>query len=108
KLTILDILGRPIAFHRCLVPVTGSVTAALMLSQAVYWTRHTNNPQGWFYKSIREWEEETGLTRREQETARKRLRNTGFWTEKLTGVPATVHFRIDAEKLAVALGQFAQ
>ena len=35
-LAILNTLDRPIAFHRCFVTLTGSVTVALMLSQAVY------------------------------------------------------------------------
>ena len=33
---LLQLLDRPIAFHRCFVTLTGSVTAALMLSQALY------------------------------------------------------------------------
>jgi len=99
-----DLLDRPIAFYRVFVMSTGSVTGALMLSQAVYWSKRTDDAEGRFYKSIKEWESETGLTRFEQETARRRLRETGFWSEKLRGVPATVHFRIDAEKLAAALG----
>ena len=38
--TIWPLLGRHIAFHRRLVDLTGNVKAALLLSQAVYWTRH--------------------------------------------------------------------
>jgi hypothetical protein len=96
---IFQILAPPIAFHRCLVPVAGSVNAALMLSQALYWTSKTKDPQGWFYKSGVDWEEETALSRSEQEIARKLLRNSGFWQEKLRGVPATLYFRVDCEIL---------
>lgn len=117
--TILEILDRPIAFHRCFVTIpfefkdkkTGRVVsgelgvhAALMLSQAFFWSNRTDDAEGWFYKSIKDWQSETGLTRFEQETARHRLCGTGFWVEKLRGVPATVNFRIDAKKLAAALG----
>jgi len=35
----IDILDRPIAFHRCFVEITKSVAGALLLSQAVYWQR---------------------------------------------------------------------
>jgi hypothetical protein len=100
---ILELLTRPIAFHRIFARITGSVTAGLMLSQAWYWTRHTEDPEGWFYKSIAEWEDETGLTRREQETARRRLRETGLWKEQLAGRPPIVHFRLDLDKLAAAV-----
>ena len=96
---LLNLLDRPIAFHRCLVEPAGSVNAALMLSQALYWSKRTRDPRGWFYKSADEWEEETGMTRRAQEFARKLLQKTSFWKEELRGVPATLHYRIDIENL---------
>ena len=67
---LLQLLDRPIAFHRCFVTLTGSVTAALMLSQALYWQRRCKEPEGWWYKTLEEWTEETGLNRRETEAAR--------------------------------------
>lgn len=90
---------RPVAFHRIFVDLTGSVQAALMLSQAFYWSKRTTLPDGWFYKPTAEWTEETGLTRHEQDTARKFLKKTTFWKEKLAGVPAKCHFKVD--KLAL-------
>jgi hypothetical protein len=95
---LLELFDRPIAFHRVLVTITGSVNAALMLSQAIYWSRRTRDPQRWFYKTIEAWEAETGLTRREQETARKKLKP---WLQTaLRGVPATLHFRVNESSLA--------
>lgn len=104
---ILEILSPPIAFHRCLVRVTGSVNAALMLSQALYWTPRTKNPEGWFYKSQKDWEEETGLSRREQDTARKELRNKGLVEEQLKGVPATLYYRVCFDILESSLAHYA-
>lgn len=104
---ILQILAPPIAFHRCLVKVAGSVNAALMLSQAIYWTPRTKDPNGWFYKSQKDWEEETGLSRSEQEIARKQLKTTGFWQEQLRGVPATLYFCVDCEILQTRLQDFS-
>jgi hypothetical protein len=104
---LLDVLDRPIAFHRVFVTLTGSVTAGLMLSQGLYWTRikRRDDPasDGWFYKTQAEWEEETGMGRSEQETARKRLRQMLFWQEERRGLPAKLYFRIDLERLAEAL-----
>lgn len=97
---LTGLLDRPIAFHRVFVTLTGSVAAALMLSQAIYWSLRTKDPNGWFYKTQEEWEEETGLTRREQETARKQLRGTGFWQEDRRDVPAKLFFRIDKTVLS--------
>lgn len=101
KLT--DLLDRPIAFHRSLVPVAGGVLPALMLSQAVYWTKRTSDPDGWFWKTQDQWEEETGMGRREQETARARLRETIFWKEDRRGIPAKGHYCVDLDLLVGAL-----
>lgn len=105
---IKELSERPIAFHRIYVALTGSVNAALMLSQAVYWSGRTTIPEGWFYKTSEDWEDETGLGRREQDTARKQLKQTGFWNEKLKGVPATIHYQIDMEKMVFSLAECAK
>lgn len=98
---LLRMLDRPIAFHRIFVDITGSVTAAVMLSQAYYWSRRTKQPGNWFYKSAKEWTEETGLSRKEQETARRSLRQFDWWQEekrKANGAP-TIHYRINLDGL---------
>lgn len=91
----LDSFDRPIAFHRGFVTLTGSVTAALMLSQAVYWQRRTHDPEGWWWKTMEDWTEETGLSRKEQESARRRLKTIGLLEEERRGVPARLYFRVD-------------
>ena len=56
---LLEVFDIPVSFHRCLVPVTGGITSALMLSQAI-WTTHALEPaaEGWFMRSQEEWTEE--------------------------------------------------
>lgn len=100
-LTIKEQLGRPIAYNRVFAHIGGGVSAALMLSQAWYWTQTetVRKRGGWFYKSAKQWEEETGLTRREQETARRKLKGQGLLEEQLRGIPATLNFRINQERL---------
>ncbi|SRR6266498_2401667 len=104
-LRIEDLLDRPIAFHRCFAALAGSALAGLMLSQAVYWAnRHTTVARGgWFWKTQAEWYEETFMTRSEQETARKRLRERGFIEERRRGVPAKIHYRVCFEAIKSAL-----
>jgi len=109
--SILDYLDRPIAFHRCFATLAGSLTAGVMLSQALYWTRVQlrTHPEsdGWFWKTQEEWEEETAVTRYEQDTARKRLRDHPgqFWHEARRGLPAKLYFHVDLQKLEQALLQ---
>lgn len=90
---------RPIAFHRAFVSL-GGVKVALFLSQALYWTnRLPADRGGWFWKTGEEWRDETGLTREEIDTVRKRLKALGVLEEKLTGVPAKLWYRVNASKL---------
>ena len=101
---LMEVFDIPVSFHRCLVPITGGVTAALMLSQAI-WTTQTieRAADGWFPKSRDEWTEETGLSRWEQETARRALRSAGFLDERRVGVPAKLWFRVRPEAVWRAL-----
>lgn len=96
----VDFLDRPIAFHRCFVPISGGVAGAVFLSQLLYWEKRIPvERQGWMYKTGKEWEEETGLGRYEQEAARKKLRGVGVLEEELRGVPARLYFKLNINKL---------
>ena len=100
------LLGRCIAFHKRLVDLTGSVKASLMLSQAIYWTRRGKDirqQDGWFFKTIDQWQYETGLSRHEQAHARAILRGLDLLEERKHGVPAKPFFRVDGERLATLL-----
>jgi len=107
---IWPLLGRHIAFHRRLVEVTSNVKAALLLSQAIYWTRHGRDierSEGWFVKTVGQWEMETGLTEREQGSARAVLRRLTLLSERRLGLPAKLHFRLDTERLLALLAERA-
>ncbi len=99
------VFDRPIAFHPVFARLADSISAGLMLSQAFYWASRTHDPDGWFYKSQDEWEEETCLTRRQQETARKKLRELGVLEEQHAGMPAKLYFRVNYEVLTTLLNQ---
>jgi hypothetical protein len=70
-----------------------------MLSQAVYWSNRTNDPGKWFYKTQAEWTDETGLSRFEQESTRKKLKNLGILEEKLKGQPARLFYKVNFKAL---------
>ena len=94
-----DLLDRPIAYHRCFVDLGIGVTGAVMLSQAVYWSKRTRNSEGWFFKTAAEWSMETGLTRREQETARLTLRKKGLMQEEKRGLPVRIFYRVNFQAI---------
>jgi len=101
---LLEVFDMPVSFHRCLVPVAGGVTPALMLSQAI-WTTQTLQPteDGWFMRSQEQWTQETGLTRWEQETARRALRRAGLLEERRVGMPAKLWLRVCADVVSRTL-----
>jgi len=94
---------RPIAFNRDFVNFGIGITGALFLSQCIYWSKRTADNNGWFYKTSLEWEDETGLSRFEQETARKKLKALGLIEEKRAGVPAKLYYKIIVKKIVEML-----
>ena len=97
------ILTRPIAFHRLFADIAGSVGGGVFLSQLYYWSERAEDPAGWIYKTTAEWYEETMLTRRELDSIRRELKDKGVIKEKLAGVPATVHYKIEWNELFYCL-----
>lgn len=107
---VADLLGggRTVAFKTDLAHATGSVTAGLLLSQFWYWSnsRDVTDREGWFWKTMPEIQEETGLTRTEQENARRRLVQAGVLEEERRGVPARLWFRVDKAGLYRLLSDY--
>ncbi|MFQ1679192.1 replication protein [Pantoea dispersa] len=101
---LISLLDRPIAYQACFVRF-GGVTGAVLLSQLVYW--HNRMDGEWFYKTQSEIRAETGLSREEQETARRRLISAGVIEEERRGVPAKLFFRVKADHLESLLLQNA-
>lgn len=109
--TLIQLLDRPIAYNPAFAKlrvgkVRSGPVAAVFLSQLVYW--HNRMDGGWMYKTQADIATETALTRDEQETARKRLVLLGVLNEDLRGVPATMHYRINTERLEVLLLETAK
>lgn len=98
---LLELFGRqPVAFHRSFVDVTGSVTAALWLSHAISLAQQTDASAP-LLLSQDDCSAATGLSRREQETARARLRAAGLLGETRQG--RQIAYRLDFQALAAQL-----
>lgn len=97
------IIDRPVAFNREYKTITKSTNAALMLSQLSYWWKRKKGET--IYKTISEFEDETGLSREEQDTAIKKLKSLNIITVELKGIPATRHFTINERELLKLLNQ---
>ena len=73
-------IGQAVAYYPNLTKKLGNVNASILLSQFIYWHDKTEHPLG-VYKTQSEIQAETGLSRKEQETGRKVLRELGLITE---------------------------
>ncbi|MGA7180675.1 MAG: hypothetical protein WBX11_13960 [Thiobacillaceae bacterium] len=109
---MLEVFREPITFYPTYVEFTGSVTAALMLSYACYTSDRLNDEypgfDGWFHKRQEDWSIETGLSRRELESSRQRLRELGLLEEKRVGAPPILLCRVDFTRLNELMNRQAQ
>ena len=98
--------GKVIAYYPILAKSLGGAKNAVMLSQLIYWSnnRVAKKRGGWFYKSVEEFCDETGLTKDEQRTARNELARLGVIETKLTGrVPRTWHYKVNIEAIVESI-----
>ncbi len=77
-----------------LARLLGGINEALLFQQLAYWSDKGSDPE-WIYKTQKDIEEETTLTRTQQETARARLRKLGVIEENKKGLPAKLYFRVN-------------
>lgn len=109
-----------VVYRPLLARALGSPTAALYLCQALYW-QQIQGVGNWWYKlrdaernsageivppshpSRQSWEWELGLSRSEQESARKLLRHFSLLEERKAGIPARLYYRVNCERLEAFL-----
>src|SRR5208337_4124743 len=79
----IQTLGRPVLSYPSITEKLGS-NASIFVAQLLYWTPRINKQDerdGWVYKTAEQAQEETGLTYKEQATARERLVEAGLIKE---------------------------
>jgi uncharacterized phage protein (TIGR02220 family) len=112
--TLQSILGsKTVSFYSIFAKAIGSVQAAVMLSQAFFWQEKAKYKNGveidgeiYFQKTANEWYDETGLTKDQQQVARKHLSGCGILIEILAGLPATIHYRVDVDALVAVIDRY--
>jgi hypothetical protein len=110
---LFQALGRQfVTYFPALAKLTGSPKAALLLGHAIFITRDVvkNSPSqnGWFARTADHWQRHTGLTIREQATARDTLKSLGIIEEARTGMPARLWSRVNLDVLCQRLNSTVQ
>jgi hypothetical protein len=97
---VKDLLpNRTVGYSPDLARAVGGATIGLFLSQLLFLSDKGHDSNGWVYKSEQEMGRETGLTKREQQTARRKLLALGVIAIERRGFKFTYHFRIVWERL---------
>jgi hypothetical protein len=103
---VKDLLpNRTVGYSPDLAKAVGGATIGLFLSQLLFLSDKGADPSGWVYKSEQEMGRETGLTKREQQTARRKLLALGVIQIERRGWRNTYHFRIVWERLEQVIEQ---
>src|SRR5690625_658187 len=88
-------IGRPVAFFPALAKYVGGVNAAILLGQLMYWDERTDENGLGVYKTTQEWEIETGLSYREQRTARAKLKEKGLLEETYQRLNHRMYYKLN-------------
>ncbi|WP_321946549.1 hypothetical protein [Paraburkholderia sp. J10-1] len=103
----LDGVGHPVAYYPALAQPLGGVNAAILFGQIYYWLKRSTHELG-VHKTMAELTRETGLSRTEQETARKALRRCGVLIETHRRLEHKVYFQLDLDRLEALMVERAR
>jgi hypothetical protein len=104
---VKDLLpNRIVGYSPDLARAVGGATIGLFLSQLLFLSDKGGNPEGWVYKSEAEMGRETGLTKREQQTARRKLLSLGVIAIERRGFRFSYHFKVIWERLYQVIEKF--
>ena len=93
----LTILDKPIVFHRPFLRIMNT-NCALFLSQCLHWQKHTKY-DGWFAHTIEQFEFETGLSKKEQLSAKKTLQVKNILIIQRRGNPSKNWYTINLQEI---------
>jgi hypothetical protein len=99
--------GHPVAYYPRLARFFGSVNVAILFAQLHYWSQRGESDLG-THKSSEQFTEETGLSYREQVTARKQLREAGFLIETHRRLEHRVYYRLNLEAVDAAFDAWTE
>jgi hypothetical protein len=104
---VKDLLpNRTVGYSPDLARAVGGATIGLFLSQLLFLSDKGANPDGWVYKSEAEMSKETGLTKREQQSARRKLLALGVIQIVRQGFKFTYHFKVIWDRLYQVIEKF--
>lgn len=89
---------KAIAYNPCLGQIAGKADEGLFLCQLLYWWGKGSNKE-YIYKTIKQIQKETHLTRSEQDRAIRVWKKLGVLEVKRKGIPPKRHFKINIDRV---------
>jgi hypothetical protein len=76
---------------------TGDLPSAAFLSQLIYWCDKGKSPDGYIFKSAKEWKRETGLSEHLIKKASRKFQKMGILhtKKKKANASPTIHYKLD-------------
>ncbi|PFJ07797.1 replication protein [Bacillus cereus] len=91
-----------IVINTSFVDFVDDLEIGLFLSQLIYWSDRTTRADGYFYKTDKEWHEETRISKYAVRKSRKKLEDMGLlntFVKKANGSP-TVHYKLNKKRFS--------
>jgi hypothetical protein len=105
----LRYLGNSVVYYPRVAKATGGVTASIFFCQLIHRQSQLSNPHEWIRATFDEIEDETGLSRTEQELARSQLVERDILKERVVrGNNDTMEFLPDINAFEKRLDEFGQ
>lgn len=99
-----------ITIPRAMVRFMGDYEAAAAMAQLIYWTDRATDPDGWIYKTAKDWHDEVFLSPAQVRRVSKQLAARGiemkFKKNRLHGSAPVWHYRLNWEIFADLFVQF--
>ena len=95
---------KPIAYYPLYKKITGTTTGGVLLSQLMYWLSKKDK----IFKTDNDIMDETYLTKKELENAKKLIKKLTFITVSREGLPAKTFYEIDWDKMLTSLHQWGK
>jgi hypothetical protein len=102
----MQCLGHPVLSYPAITEALGG-NASIFVAQLLYWTPRSNrwdNRDGWIFKTSEQTKEETGLSYKEQATARARLVDAKMIEERYDRENHRMEFRVIPDGLSRFFG----
>jgi hypothetical protein len=96
-----------LAFNPLFVDITGSVTAALLLSACSQDTEVVLSEDGWTCLNVDRWHRLTRMSKHEQRTARRILTDLKLLELRRVGFPSISEYRVNFDRLTSEVIQIA-